>query len=255
MRSYREVFADKLVSIVAGVVRSFQKEGVRDVADNVVKSISEGYMLLLQMVWYRIPNDSKVDNFIKTYETLVENALTLLSKYQFNDIVTSYRAKHTNLYTAKGGKRTYDLNFTTCEAFIKDAIAGKVAITKHVVTRIKQVAVSKPNSLLLKIANKLAVSNTQPQVAVSKPQPTQVAVSKPKVVTPGFFTEVKDKSLIQSETFVRVVLINGWQIFGRWEVIVSPTFKFAVKNKLGQVMAMKEKDVVSVSTYTKAVRS
>lgn len=281
MRRISEVFAVKLASIVGGVQRKLNSEGAAPTLD-VVEKIANGFMLLLQMVWYRIPNDSKVDLFVNTYEVLVQDALTLLSKHSFNDIVQSYRAKYTNLYTAKGGKRTYDLNFTTCKAFIQDALAGKTTIAKHVITRqVKQVKTTAPvNSLLLSIANKLAVDNKpQPQVAVSKATPKvstqpefecyppklvavlkgkpRVAESKveSKIVVPGFFTDLPNTATIEDNAFVRITLTDGSKVFGRWSRIVSPKFEVAVIDKQGNCLAMLRKDVVAIATYTKAVRS
>jgi hypothetical protein len=281
MRRISEVFAVKLASVVGGVQRKLNSEGAAPTLD-VVEKIANGFMLLLQMVWYRIPNDSKVDLFVNTYEVLVQDALTLLSKHSFNDIVQSYRAKYTNLYTAKGGKRTYDLNFTTCKAFIQDALAGKTTIAKHVITRqVKQVKTTAPvNSLLLSIANKLAVDNKpQPQVAVSKATPKvstqpefecyppklvavlkgkpQVAESKveSKIVVPGFFTDLPNTATIEDNAFVRITLTDGSKVFGRWSRIVSPKFEVAVIDKQGNCLAMLRKDVVAIATYTKAVRS
>jgi hypothetical protein len=282
MRSLVNVFAVKLASIVGGVQRKLNSEGAAQTLD-VVEKIANGFMLLLQMVWYRIPNDSKVDLFITTYESLVQDALTLLSKHSFNDIVQSYRAKYTNLYTAKGGKRTYNLNFTTCKAFIQDALAGKTTIAKHVITRqVKQVKTTAPvsNSLLLSIANKLAVDNKpQPQVAESKATPKvstqpefecyppklvavlkgkpQVAESKveSKIVVPGFFTDLPNTATIEDDAFVRITLTDGSKVFGRWSRIVSPKYEVAVINKQGNCLAMLRKDVVAIATYTKAVRS
>jgi hypothetical protein len=274
MRSLSEVFAVKLASVVGGVQRKLNSEGAVLTLD-VVEKIANGFMLLLQMVWYRIPNDSKVDLFVNTYEVLVQDALTLLSKHSFNDIVQSYRAKYTNLYTAKGGKRTYDLNFTTCKAFIQDALAGKTTIAKHVIQRkVKQVKTTAPvNSLLLSIANKLAVDNIpQPQVAVSKAtpkvstQPKLVAVLKgkprvaeskveSKIVVPGFFTDLPNTATIEDNAFVRITLTDGSKVFGRWSRIVSPKFEISVIDKQGNCLAMLRKDVVAIATYTKAVRS
>jgi hypothetical protein len=276
MRSLLNVFAVKLASIVGGVQRKLNSEGAAQTLD-VVEKIANAFMLLLQMVWYRIPNDSKVDLFITTYESLVQDALTLLSKFSFNDIVQSYRAKYTNLYTAKGGKRTYNLNFTTCKAFIQDALAGKTTIAKHVITRqVKQVKTTAPvsNSLLLSIANKLAVDNKpQPQVAVKqsiaqlvKDNPTLVAVLKgkpqvaeskveSKIVVPGFFTDLPNTATIEDDAFVRITLTDGSKVFGRWSRIVSPKYEVAVINKQGNCLAMLRKDVVAIATYTKAVRS
>jgi hypothetical protein len=267
MRSLVNVFAVKLASIVGGVQRKLNSEGAAQTLD-VVEKIANGFMLLLQMVWYRIPNDSKVDLFITTYESLVQDALTLLSKFSFNDIVQSYRAKYTNLYTAKGGKRTYELNFTTCKAFIQDALAGKTTIAKHVITRqVKQVKTTAPvsNSLLLSIANQLAgttpiakpvaVKQTQESpklVAVLKGKP-QVAESK--VVVPGFFTDLPNTATIEDDAFVRITLTDGSKVFGRWSRIVSPKYEIAVINKQGNCLAMLRKDVVAIATYTKAVRS
>lgn len=258
MRKISEVFAEKLVAIVAGVARKLKAEGA-SVGDNVVKSIADGYMLMLQMVWYRIPNDSKVDTFINTYEVLVQDALTLLSQHSFNDIVQSYRAKYTNLYTAKGGARVYRLNFDTCQEFIKDALAGKTTIAKHVIQR--QPAQPKPvsNSLLLSIANKLA--GTTPiakPVAVKQETPKVVVAEKKvesKIVVPGFFTDLPANATIEEGTFVRITLTDKSKVFGRWSPLVSPTFDYCLINKQGNALMMKKKDVVSIATYTKAVRS
>jgi len=275
MRSLSEVFAVKLASVVGGVQRKLNSEGAAPTLD-VVEKIANGFMLLLQMVWYRIPNDSKVDLFVNTYEVLVQDALTLLSKHSFNDIVQSYRAKYTNLYTAKGGKRTYDLNFTTCKAFIQDALAGKTTIAKHVIQRqVKQVKTTAPvNSLLLSIANQLAgttpiakpvavkqsiaklVKDNPTLVAVLKGKP-QVAESKveSKIVVPGFFTDLPNTATIEDNAFVRITLTDGSKVFGRWSRIVSPKFEIAVIDKQGNCLAMLRKDVVAIATYTKAVRS
>jgi hypothetical protein len=275
MRRISEVFAVKLASVVGGVQRKLNSEGAAPTLD-VVEKIANGFMLLLQMVWYRIPNDSKVDLFVNTYEVLVQDALTLLSKHSFNDIVQSYRAKYTNLYTAKGGKRTYDLNFTTCKAFIQDALAGKTTIAKHVITRqVKQVKTTAPvNSLLLSIANQLAgttpiakpvavkqsiaklVKDNPKLVAVLKGKP-RVAESKveSKIVVPGFFTDLPNTATIEDNAFVRITLADGSKVFGRWSRIVSPKFEIAVIDKQGNCLAMLRKDVVAIATYTKAVRS
>ena len=278
MRSLLNVFAVKLASIVSGVQRKLNSEGAV-LTLQVVEKIANAFMLLLQMVWYRIPNDSKVDLFISTYESLVQDALTLLSKHSFNDIVQSYRAKYTNLYTAKGGKRTYELNFTTCKAFIQDALAGKTTIAKHVITRqVKQVKTTAPvsNSLLLSIANKLAGTtpiakqvaeskatpkvSTQPEFECYPPKLVAVLKGKPqvaesKIVVAGFFTDLPIDASIEDDAFVRITLTDNSKVFGRWSRIVSPKYEIAVINKQGNCLAMLKKDVVAIATYTKAVRS
>lgn len=254
MRSLTKVFADKLASVVAGVARKLVSEGAQ-LPDSVVSSIANAYMLLLQMVWYRIPNDSKVDQFIISYEPLVADALTLLKTNDFNAIVQTYRSIYTNLYTAKGGKRTYNLNQETAKEFIQNVLGGKVVVAKHVIKRqVKQVKTAPvANSLLLSLANQLAGVDTQtkpqakPQVAVSK---VKVEKRVPKVA--GFFTELPADASIEDNTFVRITLTDNSKVFGRWHRIVSPNFEVAVLNKKGDVLAMKKKDVVSVATYTKA---
>jgi hypothetical protein len=254
MRKLLGVRSAKVDSIVAGISRKLVLEGAV-LPKDAVQSIAEGYFLLLQMVWYRIPNDSKVDSFILTYESLVANALTALKSNKFDDIVSTYRSLYTNLYTAKGGARTYNLNQKSAKEFLDNVLSGKVQVKAHQVQRTVKTkpVVPTSNSFLVSLANKFAL------VAESKPTPTPTpkvvaekqVKAKPK--TPGFFTEVKDKSVLESGMFVRVVLTDGSKIFGRWEVIISHNFQVAVKNKQGQVLAVKEKDVVSISTYTKAI--
>jgi hypothetical protein len=254
MRSLNQVRAEKVAAIVAGINRKLVLENAV-LPQDAVSSIAEGYFLLLQMVWYRIPNDTKVDSFILTYESLVANALTALKTNKFDDIVSTYRSLYTNLYTAKGGARVYNLNQKSAKEFLDNVLSGNTKVVAHQVQRTVKTkpAPTTSNSFLVSLATKFAL------VAESKPtqpsKPTEVAEkqgkAKPKVA--GFFTEVKDKSVLEPGMFVRIVLSDKSKIFGRWEVIVSPTYQVAVKNKQGQVLAVKEKDVVSISTYTKAI--
>jgi hypothetical protein len=250
MRSLASRFAGKLSSIVSGVRRYFASQKV-EVADEVVAKLGLAYMLIVQMNWYRIENDTKVDTFIRKNDAFVQDVLTLLEKYDFEAIVQTYRGIYTNLYTAKGGKRHYSLNSDSLKAFLKDVKDDKVKITAH--KTIRQPKVVKPTQSTSFITQFALASGGK---VVAEPQP-MVAIVKPKVKVAGYFSKVDASNYkdIKEQTFCRVEVKLDEKVYhGRWEKLVSQKYDFCIITKNGNRVMFKKEANAIVETWTRAVR-
>jgi len=252
MRS--SAFAVKMSAVENGIIRLAAKSGGVDKA--TLALLSEAYMLPVQCLWYRIPNDSKVDMLITKFEKFMPKAIELIKKHGFDALVYTFRSIYTNLYTAKGQGRTYSLSVESFAEFLtkveKQGVVAKQVAQKTQKTTI--VSNSFANLLTLaKQLNKFAEQVEQPKVEAQAPQVQQVA-PKTEIKKQGYFSEVSIGELTSGKfdsRFIKITVADK-NFFGH--LVGSQNGNIVINLTSRKVENVAIATIVKAQVYTKAVR-
>ena len=173
-------FSEKMEKVLGVVKQVMQEQGV-DVDGNIerIKEISRALMLVEQCLWYRIDTDEKIVKMIATYEDEVSRILAIMANHEFGDLVYTYRATYTNLYSYKedGVSRWYKLSKKDFIQFLSDVESGKLQVVAKPSNK-----TSKPKKSASKkqVASKLAmlIESPKEKEKTSKKKSTKKATTK-----------------------------------------------------------------------------
>ena len=240
-----DIFAQKSLAVSKGIQRLAVKSG-QTVDDKTLKVLVEAYMLPVQCLWYRIPNDSKVDMLINKFEKFMPQAITLIAKHGFDNLVVSFRSIYTNLYQVGSGQgRTYRLSIDSFSEFLNKVQQDpKIVVTAKPKPQPKPTITSNSFAQVLKVAENVA--NKVPQVALVKDK----VKDKPKDVKGGFkIVSIGEVAKGDFDGRFFRFLIDDKYVFARLVRIHDAKYHVLLNGKL---VAYNIEDVAEVCVYQKA---
>lgn len=251
-------FQEKHLAIYEVLVEQMENQGVDTKKHTAqITKVADGLMLVEQCLWYRIDTKAKIEKMITSFEGDMERVLALLTKYEFENLVFTYRSNYTNLYTYKssGEKRWYKLSKKDFQSFLDKVEGGKLDV------------VSKPKKTRKAKATKPKASKNEPskmatiivdnkaKVEPQAPSPKATKKDKPKR---KWSWKKLDEKKIKIEDFIKrddvqgvklklkmekndVVIgkVQGFGTFGKEDVV------FLGKSR-NQARALNIKDIESV---------
>lgn len=171
---------EKFNVVRSAIESQLKSEGV-DLSglEDQISKITEGYMLVVQCLWFRITSDKKVENLLTKYEDILKDVMNALVSNEFDNLVYTYRSLYTNLYEAKKGEpRQYKLSKESFEDFINKVNSGEI---KVLVKPIKAKA-KKNTSKEVKMKTSFALGGLLSQTTHTKQAPKKAKKTTTNVV-------------------------------------------------------------------------
>lgn len=251
-----DIFAQKSLAVSKGIQRLAVKSST-SIDDKTLKVLVEAYMLPVQCLWYRIPNDSKVDMLISKFEKFMPQAITLIAKHGFDNLVFTFRGIYTNLYISRHGQgRTYSLSVDSFDKFLQTIQKdGTLVLTakKYLHKQAKTQTISNSFSQVLKVAENVA--KKVPQVEQPKVEaPSPKVETKTEIKKGGYFVEVSIGELTSGKfdkQFIKLTIADKNR-FGHMQFTQDAKVYMLSTSRKVEIIAIA--DISKAQVYTKAVR-
>jgi hypothetical protein len=223
--------------------------------DDQIAKITEGYLVVVKCLWSRI-SDSNVQKFIVDKQDLAQAFVNLLTKYDMDSLVYTFRQRFMNHKTKK--VMTSVENLTT---YIVDVISGDTKVIAKAIKTKKAPKKSTPKAKALKVVQATPLTNafitpakstTKVVKTPKKTRATKVApVKVVKVNQQKVDTKVSKsgKSWIQHDiaklpetsTFLRVNLKNTSALNGDGVDSVFGWFEYLTTDKNNKFVVLRTK--------------
>ena len=73
----KQSFEEKKELVKNGILNQLKEEGVdiKDINMEQIESITKGYMLVVQCIWYRLTDDKKIAKLLSSFEDTIPQVL------------------------------------------------------------------------------------------------------------------------------------------------------------------------------------
>lgn len=228
----------KFELVKEAILLQLKNEGVdlKSLETETINNITNGYMLIVQCIWYRLTDDKKIANLIVKFEKEAALGMSLLETHSFEDLVYTFRSIKTNLYQVSGGKgRKYNLSTKDYNEFLENVKNGTYQViskqkvsAKSTKTKAKK-AVSTKTSFLVslvtkgnnEVTSKEVVEKATPKAVKVSAKSTKVewlVLSKTQLLKQGF-----EKSLLIGKS-IKVEMLGNLKYQGILQGIIQTSF-------------------------------
>lgn len=281
--SFEEKFDLVRQGVISALKQELGEDGLKAITEDVVKNITEGYMLAVQCQWYRLDDTKKVDTLISKYQEATQIAMELLKTYGFDDLVYTYRANKTNLYEVRGVGRKYHLGYKDYLGFLESVKNQKIKVlTKQVSVKkapketqsvsfiVDLVSVAKGNTPTAKPSTKSGKAKPKKDdvlvkdikdFEVTNPNQNKIkfisnlnarAAKTAKSTTKSGWVEHDMAGFLEEKTFIKIKLQDNTNVFARFLGITKKDNVTMVNvNDHGVERDINVNDIAKVFTYQK----